>query len=404
MEEIEIPEEWRLGPSIRANVKHSQSLAKLIVRLYRRGSSVQSAETYAARVIRFCQWLKLHPDEALRSRLDWAGVVNEYLDYLRVSIGTSPSYANVTLAAIKKWLKVNNVDVEWNNIESVHGWQVERDRVPTKEDLRKILGVADLSTKVLAEVAISSGLRLSTIISLKLKDLRMEYDTPAIIVKPEIAKDRPRRGFVTFLSPEAKTMVQAYLKERERRGEKLSPESYLISAERPAGSKTSLISAEKRWLQALIRSGLQQKGRKWSIYHAHTLRKYFSTWTKLSGVDSWVVEFFMGHRSGINQVYFLAGAEDMENAQVLERLMNEYKKALPALEIFNEAEKVKELAQTIEQQKKQFEEERKKFEEEKKSWERRFAELEAELDSLIDIIARSRNTASKDRGSLTSNA
>jgi len=384
-EVFRIPEDWRMPRFMKRQIEQSQSLTRLAVRMYRRGGAARSAWIYSYHVVKFCHWLKLPPDDAIKTKFDWAAMINEYIDYLRVTTNVSPAYANQALASLKKWLRINGIDVGWGGVEGSRGWQVERDRVPTKEDLRKILSVADLAIKVLAEVAISSGLRLGTILSLRLKDIKMEFETPAIIVKPELAKDRPRRGFITFLSPEAKSMVQAHLREREIRGEALTPESFLITAERPAGARITVEAADQNWRRLLKRVGMYTKGHRWGIYHPHTLRKYFSTWTKLSGVDSWVVEFFMGHRSGINQVYFMAGAEDLENPQLLERLMKEYRKALPALEIFNEAERVKELAETVEDQKRQFEEERRKFEEEKRNWERKFAELEAELDGLIAL-------------------
>ena len=70
------------------------------------------------------------------------------------------------------------------------------------------------------------------------------------------------------------------------------------------------------------------------ILHFHTLRKYFLTYCKLSGMNYWVAEALMGHRSGLQRIYF-RGVEGFGNQETIEFMKREYSKAIPALTVFS---------------------------------------------------------------------
>ena len=53
-------------------------------------------------------------------------------------------------------------------------------------------------------------------------------------------------------------------------------------------------------------------------------------WCGLSGIDSSLVEIWIGHRSSITQVYFVSEIEDLSNPKLLERFTKEYEKNLPS--------------------------------------------------------------------------
>lgn len=368
-------------------IEADESQKKLAFRIYRRGNSVKTVIGYVAAVTRFCRWLNRSPDELISSKIDWAAVLNEYLDDLMVAQKLSGNSAHLAVASVKKWLKVNGVhDVRWDDVETPKIWHVERDRVPTKEELREILSYANLSDKVLVMFACSSGLRVGAILGLQIKDLKLDRNYPVIVMKPEMAKDRPTKGYISFITPETKSHLMAYLKQREMRGEKITPDSPVISAERPAGKPISDKSVSYRWHQLLQKASKDMRGRKWYVLRFHTLRKYFQTWCRLSGVDPWITEAFMGHRSGIHQTYFMSGIEDMNNPQQLEILEKEYKKALPALTIFSEAEKVKELESKLEDQMKMFDDEKQRFEIEKQSWDEKFRAMDKMVKETLKIV------------------
>jgi hypothetical protein len=176
--------------------------------------------------------------------------------------------------------------------------------------------------------------------------------------------------------------LQAYIKERELHGEKITGESCVITKERPLGEPITTKAVIDRWHKLLNVGGMAVKNRKWYDLRVHVLRKYFKSWATLSGVPGDLVECFLGHRTGINQVYFIPGIEDASNSDVMKKIMTEYEKALPALTIFGEEEKVKELEARIDEQKRTLEAERGKFEEEKSALAGRLRLLEEAVADL----------------------
>ena len=63
----------------------------------------------------------------------------------------------------------------------------------------------------------------------------------------------------------------------------------------------------------------------------------------------------MGHRASIAQTYFIPNADNLQ-PEIIQKLEAEYRKALPALTIMAEGEKVRELEESVEQLKKKLEE------------------------------------------------
>jgi len=362
-------------------INENESVKKMAARLYRKSQSEKTVRAYVEALVVFSNWLKAKPDESIKKKYDWAGMVNEFIDHLITERKCSNATVSLYATAIKKWLVINEVPVSWEKLELPKIWRVERDRLLSKEELREILNGADLTSRVMILALVSSGLRVGALIKLKLKDVRMEYDTPLIAVGPEISKTR--EGYITFMSKEAKSALLQYLKERELNGEKITPESFLVVKERPRGTPITTQGAMFRWHRLLKKANKATKGRKWYEAHIHTLRKYFKSWASLSGVPEALVEAFMGHRRGIQQTYFLPGLEAASNPEVVKRVMAEYAKALPALTIFSEEEKVKALEGRLEETRRQLEEgtkrhegERHRLEEERRLLEERVRRLE----------------------------
>jgi len=374
--------EAELDNVVKRKIEGSVSLRKVANRLYRKSGSNATVETYLAYLSVFFKWLNLKPDEALVSNIKWEDKLNDYIDYVIIEKKLSRNYARTSIFAVKKWLELNNILFEWNKVESPKVWLVERDRVPTREELKTILSYADLSTKAMILISLSSGLRIGTLLSLRMRDIQLDQDIPIISIRSEMSKDRPR-GYITFMSREAKAHLLAYIKERKMRGEDVNGESYVIAGERPRGKRIGYTSAQIRWVKILRRADKDFKERRNHTLRLHVLRKYFRSWCSLSGIDSTLIEMWMGHRSSISQVYFVSGIEDLSNLELLKRFTKEYEKALPCLEIFNEGEKVKELEGKIDDQAQAFQKEKERFEAEKRSWENRFNQMEKMLTELI---------------------
>ena len=330
---------------VRKFMKNNMSVLRLARRIYRRTGSKNTLVSYLYGVMEFTKFMGYsNADELLASKVDWAAMLNDYIDYLLFDKKTSRSTIRTYVSAVKKWLKVNNVKVD-GDVEVPQVWVVERDRIPQKEELRKLHQYGDIVDRIILLLGVSTGLRISTLISLKVGDVNLEDETPVVRVKPEASKERPTKGYITFMTPEAREHLLQYLDLRRKRGEEITEDSPLITW---AGKHVSNIAISLRWERLLKRASLNERSRKWFKLRFHTLRKYFRTWTALSGVSSDVVEAFMGHISGIRHVYFLSGIESMENPEVIKILRKEYEKAIPHLTINTSEEMVKQLEEELE--------------------------------------------------------
>ena len=372
-------------------VKKNKSLDRLAMRVFTKGGSNRTVELYVVATIYFCKWLSLEPDTAIKTRYDWPAKINDYFDYLINKRQTSRSTARSYMAGVMKWLRVNGIEFDEDRIEIPKKWKFETDQIPTRPELKQALSAAGLAERVFALIGISSGLRMDMILSLQLKHVDLTKEVPAIKISSKMSKNR--RSFVTFLTPEAAEVLKGYLKEREFRGDTIGPDSFVIVGERPLGERITGRAGRWKWQRTISRVGLAVKGRKWYTLHFHTLRKYFKTWSSLSGVNGDVVEFFMGHRASIAQTYFVGDSDNIPT-EIIARLEVEYRKALPALTIMSEGEKVKELEESIEELRDEADKRKREAEEKEQALrekvslieklEYRLAKLERKLDRELE--------------------
>jgi len=161
---------------------------------------------------------------------------------------------------------------------------VEEYRASTKDELKKLLDHATSARdRFVIYAASSNGLRIGTLLSLRIGDVNLSYpDVARITVERKRgrkfgSKRGPGAGsfFCSFITPEAKTALQQYLTERRNAGENLTTESPLISDYNYKGQFISIEAYEKVWARLLKRAGLDQKSNGFYVLHIHTLRKYF---------------------------------------------------------------------------------------------------------------------------------
>ncbi len=368
------------------------AIKRFALRVYRKSESERTVKIYVQQVILFTRWLGKAPADALMSKLDWEAILNDYIDYLNIERRMASGSIFLAIAAVKKWLEVNGAAEKdgLKGVEMPRVYRTERDRLPTKEELRHILNGANLTDRSMALILVSSGIRIGALLELKFKHVKMDLDCPMITVGAEFSKNR--QGYITFMSPEAKATLQQYVKERELNGEKVTDESYVVAKGRPAGGKMRPGGAAHRWAVLLkkadraAKTGVSErtrKGGKWYQIHIHTMRKYFKSWASLSGVPSDLVEAFMGHRAGIEQAYFLPDLESANNPEVIKKALEEYRKALPALTIFSDEEKIKQLEARLDEQSQTIEEQKR--------------ELKALAEQTLTVLEESRKALEKEQ-------
>src|ERR1051325_6903721 len=97
--------------------------------------------------------------------------------------------------------------------------KVKTDRAYSHPEISKLLEIADERSRVIILLMASSGIRIGAVPFIKLKDL----DDMKLTVYSSSKEE-----YFTFITPECKKAIDSYLDFRQRYGEKLTDESYLI--------------------------------------------------------------------------------------------------------------------------------------------------------------------------------
>ncbi len=304
----------------------------------RKGSEI-TVEHYITAATKFANYLGFSdPELALKAikdgKVNAGEKVDAFIDYALDDLGKSHSTVLNYIHGVKKWFELGDIKVDWKQIEMPTATEtVENDRAPTKEELKALLNHAVRARDRFAIYALSSsGLRLGTLLSLKIGDV--DFSPPDMaIIKVEKARGRKfglKRSassgklYYTFMTVEAKTAMQQYLTEREAHGEILTANSPLVSDYNHKGQFVTLEAYEKVWYRILKKAGLDQRGHRCYELHLHTLRKYFRS--NCIGVDPSYRERWMGHKGlYLDESYFRA--EQAQN-------MTEYRKAIPHLSLY----------------------------------------------------------------------
>jgi len=303
--------------------------------ILREGKSRETLRRYLDGVLSFTRFMEVSsPDEAflrLKREEDVTLKVDLYVDWL-ISQGLKPINVKAHFFGVKKWLQANRVSVDWKYISKPKVVSQIRDRIPSKRELRIILNnKVSLRDKAFFLVALSSGLRIGTLPTLQVKDYTPVKELGKITVEGGEGRKLARgKYFFTFITPEAREVLEEYL---ETRGP-LNPQDFLFT--KTSGEPTSryVTTLTRQWRALIKRSGLARKieGHNFYELHAHTLRKFFQTNCKLAGCRADFVDFWMGHHPSRRDEYL----NDAYFRSPLEEHLREYRKAVPYLTIFTE--------------------------------------------------------------------
>lgn len=304
----------------------------------RRMGSEITVTNYVNAVAKFTEYMGFSdPETALSSmiegKIDAGAKVDAFIDYALDELKKSHSTTRTYVFGIKKWFELNGLKVDWAKIELPSATETtEEDRAPTKEDLKKLLNHASSARdRFFIFAATSSGLRVGTLLSLKVGNVDLSYSD---VARLSVERKRGRkfsikgraagRFFVSWMTPEAKTALQQYLTEREQAGETLTLESPLITDYNYKGTFIAIEAIQRVWVRLLKKAGLAQRSNRFYMLHIHTLRKYFRS--NCIGVDASYRERWMGHKGLYLDVSYFKAEENLHLA--------EYRKAVPHLTIY----------------------------------------------------------------------
>ena len=224
-----------------------------------RGSEI-TADVYLRRLGAFCEGNRTTPMNLLK--LSPKEIQNRLLDLVTKmqKEGKAGSYIKSNIKAIKSWLSYNEIEIK-NKIK-IEGAEdtpsLKDERVPTREELRKIFQAADLQQRVACSLRAHAGLRPQTLGDYKGIDGLKIYDFPEIEMRPRkhevafpkiptfvrIRKNLSKAGhpYLSLLTSEGCRYLKEYLEQRMREGEALSKDSPIITPKKDSHTKKAIDS------------------------------------------------------------------------------------------------------------------------------------------------------------------
>ena len=226
---------------------------------------------------------------------------------------------------------------------------VENNRRLTKDMVRQALKYCSIRDKAMVLAMLSSGLDDSGIRNLKISDFEDGYDQETEITTVWIRRQKTDIDFLTFLSPEASRAIFDYLEWRNRkpnlkkyRGEhkktvmdahekrrvreksgylfinNFVPRQHLDNFDEEIRKieHNGLLSAF-RYIAHKSGLDIDKETGQWQVFRGHNLRKLFYTLLRNEGIDSFIIEFWMGHKIPEEQAaYFEAIPEKLRNIYI----------------------------------------------------------------------------------------
>jgi integrase len=277
-----------------------------------------------------------------------------------IAAGTVRNY----IKSVKLFCQMNDILVNWTKISK--GLPKEKqygdDRIPTIDEIHKLIQYPDRRIRPIVCLMISSGIRAGAWEYLKWKHILPKKIKNQIVAAKIIVYAGEPDEYYTFITSEAFHELKAWMDFRISYGEKITGESWLMrdtwqKIDTRYGNNIGMINYPKKLKNTGIKSLMDRairtqkldikkkvgykhnNQREWKALHG--FRKLFNTVLANSGVSQLAKEMLMGHDTGLDKNYFRPSEND---------LLNEYLKAINNLTINEEFRLKQELEELKETQ------------------------------------------------------
>ncbi len=223
--------------------------------------------------------------------------------------------------SIKLFCEMANIPISWKKITRglPRNKNYADDRIPTIEEIRKILEYPDRRIKAIIYTMASSGIRLAAWDYLRWGDVRPIEKEGKVVAAKIIVYAGEDEEYFSFLSKEALDALSDWIQYRENSGELIDENSWLmrdlwdtrVAQGRGFVTKPKKLASSgiKRLIErAIWAQGLRKKlenGKKRHPYSAiHSYRKWFKTRCEIAGMKPINIEKLLSHSIGISNSYY----------------------------------------------------------------------------------------------------
>ncbi len=293
--------------------------------------SEKTLKNYSDHLRRFCDYYKiLDSDELLSFDIERLQImIEDYVIHLKNTI--NPNSVPIYMTGVRHFCIMNRLMIHWEIVNKMFPEKIKRagSLFWKTEQVQKMLeSTSSKRNRALVHFLASTGGRIGVLdYDLKLKHLvEMPNSCKAILLYPD-SKDE----YWAFLTPEASQLLNEYFDERKHDHEEFTPETPLFRIVYQLGiakSKQLHSAGAKTIIYRLINKSRVERtrvNRHFDIQMDHGFRKRFNTILKLENdVNSNIAEKIMGHKNGLDGVYF---------KPTREQCFTEFLKAVPELTI-----------------------------------------------------------------------
>ncbi len=265
--------------------------------------------------------------------------------------GKAGSYITRFKKVLVSWCRFNGIDADLK-IVKIAGANLSpktmNERVPLKNELKKILNTATMRGKVITGLLSFSGLRpesmgnydasdairVADIQGLTIKDGKVEFTVlPAVlrIRQSQVQLSKKGHTYFTFIPQQLAEYISTYLQFRMQSGEKITETSPIITHD-PKGTKRAEGNRNENagkilktlFLERDVRDAIRASGYSWRPY---VMRSYFSTQLDVCEAKGLVShnwrEFWHGHTGDISARY---STNKVLPKEIVEEMRTAYKR------------------------------------------------------------------------------
>lgn len=272
----------------------------------------------------FYEFIRRDPKTFQSALLNYILFQNNRAKNSEISESTIPNYYK----PIKLFCDMNDIIINWRLVTRgiPKGRHASEDRVPTRDEIKKLLEYPDRRIKPIVLTMVSSGIRLGAWDYLKWKHIipikSKDQDKPDKIVAAKIiVYAGENEQYYSFITDETYQSLKDWMAYRESYGEKITGESWLMRnlwkttnmkygsksglAQHPVRLRSSGIKSLicKALFQQNVRPILEKGSKRHEFKGLHGFRKYFKTncepYMKPANV-----ELLLGHDLGISKSYY----------------------------------------------------------------------------------------------------
>jgi integrase len=255
------------------------------------------------------------------------------------------------LKSIKLFCEMADLSITWKKISRglPRAKNYSDDRIPTIEEIRRLLEYPDRRLKAIIYTMASSGIRLGAWDYLRWAHIRpIEKDGKVVAAKIIVYAEEEDEYF-SFISVEAYNELKSWIDYRSFSGELIDKNSWVMRDLWDTGiiqgkafvtkpNKLATIGIKKLINRAIWAQGLRKKlegGKKRHPFQAiHCYRKWFKTRCEIAGMKPINIEKLLSHSIGISNSYY----RPTEN-----ELLEDYLKVVDLLSIDKETKLQKQL-------------------------------------------------------------